>query len=100
MPLSFRVSASWVSNLCKLCRPWRHRHSASCSLLLCWLAEAVSFNAGVSQIDRVVEAVEETLKGNTVQLLAKKALPTLDLPKVSLPVCVLLGFCSHALRAW
>ena len=37
---------------------------------------------GVSQIDRVVEAVEETLKGNTVQLLAKKALPKLDLPKV------------------
>jgi threonylcarbamoyladenosine tRNA methylthiotransferase CDKAL1 len=37
---------------------------------------------GVTQIDRVVEAVEETLKGNTVQLLAKKALPRLDLPKV------------------
>lgn len=38
---------------------------------------------GVSQIDRIVEAVEETLKGNTVQLLAKKPLPRLDLPKVS-----------------
>lgn len=38
--------------------------------------------AGVTQIDRVVEAVEETLKGNTVQMLAKKALPRLDLPKV------------------
>ncbi|EFN58477.1 hypothetical protein CHLNCDRAFT_19538, partial [Chlorella variabilis] len=37
---------------------------------------------GVTQIDRVVEAVEETLKGHTVQLLAKKALPRLDLPKV------------------
>ena len=37
---------------------------------------------GVTQIDRVVEAVEETLKGNTVQLLTKKALPRLDLPKV------------------
>lgn len=37
---------------------------------------------GVTQIDRVVEAVEETLKGNTVQLLKKKALPRLDLPKV------------------
>ena len=37
---------------------------------------------GVTQIDRVVEAVEETLKGNTVTLLAKKALPALDLPKV------------------
>ena len=36
---------------------------------------------GVTQIDRVVEAVEETLKGHTVQLLAKKALPRLDLPK-------------------
>ena len=37
---------------------------------------------GVTQIDRVVEVVEETLKGNMVQLLAKKALPKLDLPKV------------------
>lgn len=37
---------------------------------------------GVSQIDRVVEAVEETLKGNVVQMLAKKKLPKLDLPKV------------------
>ena len=37
---------------------------------------------GVTQIDRVVEAVEETLKGNTVHMLAKKALPRLDLPKV------------------
>ncbi|QDZ25522.1 radical SAM methylthiotransferase [Chloropicon primus] len=37
---------------------------------------------GVSQIDRVVEAVEETLQGNTVQLLSKKSLPRLDLPKV------------------
>lgn len=37
---------------------------------------------GVSQIDRVVEAVEETLQGNAVQLLAKKELPRLNLPKV------------------
>lgn len=37
---------------------------------------------GVSQIDRIVEAVEETLKGNTIHMLAKKALPRLDLPKV------------------
>ncbi|GIL63707.1 hypothetical protein Vafri_17597 [Volvox africanus] len=37
---------------------------------------------GVTQIDRVVEAVEETLRGNTVSLLAKKELPRLDLPKV------------------
>lgn len=37
---------------------------------------------GVSQIDRVVEAVEETLRGNEVKLLAKKSLPRLDLPKV------------------
>ena len=37
---------------------------------------------GVTQIDRVVEAVQETLRGNTVQLLQKKALPALDLPKV------------------
>ena len=39
-------------------------------------------SAGVTQIDRIVEVVEEALKGNTVQLLAKKALPRLDLPKV------------------
>eukprot|EP00959_Pyramimonas_sp_CCMP1952_P000643 12397-Pyramimonas_sp.AAC.2 len=37
---------------------------------------------GVTQIDRVVEAAEETLKGNTVHMLQKKALPRLDLPKV------------------
>ena len=37
---------------------------------------------GVQQIDRVVEAVEETLKGNTVRMLGKKSLPRLDLPKV------------------
>ncbi|BDA40551.1 probable threonylcarbamoyladenosine tRNA methylthiotransferase at N-terminal half [Coccomyxa sp. Obi] len=37
---------------------------------------------GVTQIDRVVEAVEETLKGNVVHMLAKKKLPRLDLPKV------------------
>lgn len=37
---------------------------------------------GVSQIDRVVEVVEETLKGNKVRLFGKKALPKLDLPKV------------------
>lgn len=40
------------------------------------------YTAGVTQIDRVVEVVEETLKGHAVQLLAKKALPRLDLPKV------------------
>lgn len=49
--------------------------------------------AGVSQIDRVVEAVEETLKGNTVQILEKKALPKLDLPKVSL--CPAVAVCDH-----
>lgn len=38
--------------------------------------------AGVTQIDRIVEAVEETLKGNTVTMLTKKKLPRLDLPKV------------------
>lgn len=37
---------------------------------------------GVTQIDRVVEVVEETLNGNVVHLLEKKALPTLDLPKI------------------
>ena len=37
---------------------------------------------GVTQIDRVVEICEETLRGNTVKLLKKKALPRLDLPKI------------------
>ncbi|KAG1666851.1 hypothetical protein FOA52_009475 [Chlamydomonas sp. UWO 241] len=37
---------------------------------------------GVTQIDRVVEVVEQALAGNTVTLLAKKTLPSLDLPKV------------------
>lgn len=33
-------------------------------------------------MDRVVEAVEEILKGNVVVMLEKKTLPKLDLPKV------------------
>mmetsp|Transcript_4502 Transcript_4502/g.3718 ORF Transcript_4502/g.3718 Transcript_4502/m.3718 type:complete len:82 (-) Transcript_4502:1143-1388(-) len=37
---------------------------------------------GVTQIDRIVEVVEETLKGNRVRLVGKKELPTLDLPKI------------------
>jgi threonylcarbamoyladenosine tRNA methylthiotransferase CDKAL1 len=37
---------------------------------------------GVTQIDRIVEVVEETLKGNSVRLLGKKELPSLDLPKI------------------
>ncbi len=37
---------------------------------------------GISQIDRVVEVVEQTLQGDTVKLLAKKSLPALDLPKI------------------
>jgi threonylcarbamoyladenosine tRNA methylthiotransferase CDKAL1 len=37
---------------------------------------------GITQIDRVVEVMEETIKGNTVRLLAKKELPSLDLPKI------------------
>lgn len=37
---------------------------------------------GVTQIDRVVEAVESTLQGQTIKMLAKKNLPRLDLPKV------------------
>jgi threonylcarbamoyladenosine tRNA methylthiotransferase CDKAL1 len=37
---------------------------------------------GVTQIDRVVEVVNETFKGNKVKLLSKKELPTLDLPKI------------------
>lgn len=36
---------------------------------------------GITQIDRVVEVVESTLAGEKVQLLKKKNLPSLDLPK-------------------
>lgn len=37
---------------------------------------------GVQQIDRVVEVVEETLKGHEVRLYSRRTLPSLDLPKV------------------
>lgn len=37
---------------------------------------------GVQQIDRVVEVVEETLKGHEVRLFSRRTLPSLDLPKV------------------
>mmetsp|Transcript_16042 Transcript_16042/g.40617 ORF Transcript_16042/g.40617 Transcript_16042/m.40617 type:complete len:503 (+) Transcript_16042:100-1608(+) len=43
--------------------------------------EGVSM-VGVTQIDRIVDVVEQTLSGATVRLLGKKALPQLDLPKV------------------
>lgn len=42
---------------------------------------------GVQQIDRVVEVVEETLKGHEVRLLNRKTLPALDLPKVRIGSC-------------
>ncbi|KAL6650593.1 hypothetical protein ACP70R_009518 [Stipagrostis hirtigluma subsp. patula] len=58
---------------------------------------------GVQQIDRVVEVVEETLKGYEVRLLSRKTLPSLDLPKVRknkfieiLPINVgCLGACTY-----
>ena len=37
---------------------------------------------GVQQLERVVEVVQETLRGNTVQLLERRERPSLDLPKV------------------
>ena len=37
---------------------------------------------GVQQIERVVEVVQEALRGNTVRLLGKSSRPSLDLPKV------------------
>ncbi|TMW66099.1 hypothetical protein Poli38472_003864 [Pythium oligandrum] len=43
--------------------------------------EGVSM-VGIQQVDRVVEVVEETLKGHTVRLLSKNRLPELDLPKI------------------
>lgn len=51
--------------------------------------EGVSI-VGVQQIDRVVEVVEETLKGHEVRLLNRKTLPALDLPKVQLLSFVLI----------
>ncbi|KAM7512672.1 hypothetical protein LguiB_011547 [Lonicera macranthoides] len=64
--------------------------------------EGVSL-VGVQQIDRVVEVVEETLKGHEVRLLNRKTLPALDLPKVRknkfveiLPINVgCLGACTY-----
>jgi len=58
----------------------------------------------VSQIDRVVEVVEEAAKGNVIHLLnKKKVLPTLELPKVRrnslveiIPISAgCLGNCSY-----
>jgi threonylcarbamoyladenosine tRNA methylthiotransferase CDKAL1 len=37
---------------------------------------------GVQQIHRVVEVVEEALKGSTVRLLGQRVRPKLDLPKI------------------
>jgi len=37
---------------------------------------------GVTQIDRIVDVVEQTLAGNTVKILSKKSLPKLDMPKM------------------
>ncbi|KAL7263534.1 hypothetical protein ACSBR1_001652 [Camellia fascicularis] len=64
--------------------------------------EGVSI-VGVQQIDRVVEVVEETLKGHEVRILNRKTLPALDLPKVRknkfieiLPINVgCLGACTY-----
>eukprot|EP00271_Cylindrocystis_brebissonii_P022639 TRINITY_DN8790_c0_g1_i1.p1 TRINITY_DN8790_c0_g1~~TRINITY_DN8790_c0_g1_i1.p1 ORF type:complete len:899 (+),score=109.62 TRINITY_DN8790_c0_g1_i1:300-2996(+) len=58
---------------------------------------------GVQQIHRVVEVVEEALRGNTVRLLARDGLPSLALPKVRrnrfveiIPISVgCLGACTY-----
>eukprot|EP00249_Psilotum_nudum_P018945 c27031_g1_i1 orf=161-2134(+) len=58
---------------------------------------------GVQQIHRVVEVVEETLKGHEVRLLRRTSLPALDLPKVRknrfveiIPINVgCLGACTY-----
>lgn len=56
--------------------------------------EGVSI-VGVQQIDRVVEVVEETLKGHEVRLLNRKTLPALDLPKVRIVdfYCCISHYC-------
>ena len=76
------ILSSWNRQSLWLCRAlhalkWRMTTIVAVHDCACY-----AWGAGVTQIDRVVEAVEETLKGNTVQMLAKKALPRLDLPKV------------------
>lgn len=43
--------------------------------------EGVSM-VGVQQVDRVVDVVEETLRGNVVRMLTRGRLPRLDLPKI------------------
>lgn len=58
--------------------------------------EGVSI-VGVQQIDRVVEVVEETLKGHEVRLLNRKTLPALDLPKVQI---IDLGSLSTITMIW
>jgi threonylcarbamoyladenosine tRNA methylthiotransferase CDKAL1 len=58
--------------------------------------EGVSI-VGVQQIDRVVEVVEETLKGHEVRLLNRKTLPALDLPKVQI---IDLGSVSTITMVW
>lgn len=59
---------------------------------------------GVTQIDRIVEVVEQAMEGNNVQLLGhRRALPSLDLPKVRRNSCIeiipisggCLGNCSY-----
>jgi threonylcarbamoyladenosine tRNA methylthiotransferase CDKAL1 len=58
----------------------------------------------VTQLERIVEVVEEAAKGNTIRLLGKrKVMPTLELPKVRRNSCVeiipisggCLGNCSY-----
>lgn len=51
---------------------------------------------GVQQIDRVIEVVEETLKGHEVRLLRRTTLPALDLPKVYI-LLLLYANITHAL---
>ena len=48
---------------------------------------------GVAQIDRIVEAVEETLRGNTVRLLARNKLPRLDLVSARTENAICFGRC-------
>ncbi|KAJ6379458.1 hypothetical protein OIU76_016155 [Salix suchowensis] len=86
----------WLINTCTVKSP---SQSAMDTLIS---KDGVSI-VGVQQIDRVVEVVEETLKGHEVRLLNRKTLPALDLPKVRknkfveiLPINVgCLGACTY-----
>ena len=70
---------------CRCCGMRPAKAAVQCAQCMSWQVcrgvQGVSV-VGVTQIDKVVGVVEETLRGNAVSLLARKPLPALDLPKI------------------